>query len=234
MFPQNLCCCVTADAVQDIIRVVAVVHALHPVRDSQVYLLEHEVFHIHERLRNNTTKLLGDILLRLGAETREDMHRDLHIHSVRFVIKTLMNGVTSHPQSCRSETSRANQLSFSIIVSSKYNLLMRCALPNSSNCTASPVIVCSSCCACSGQRAASSVLNSCLKCERVKLPSFSSRWAEAISCHIINWKNGTKWFNCVNDKFHLTSLVWPVAGERDAHMMMLRHSAILEKERLQS
>ena len=42
---------------------------------------------------------------------------------VSFVIKSLMNGVTSQPQSCWSETSRANELSFSIIVSSKYKPL---------------------------------------------------------------------------------------------------------------
>ena len=86
----------------------------------------------------------------------------------------------------------------------------------------------------------------------MKLPPFSSSWAEAISCQhhtIINWKeNGTKWLNCglktdaknelnVNkphdDKFNLASLVRPVARKRDAYLMMLRHSAILERERLQ-
>ena len=67
-FRDNLCCCAKADAVQDIIRVVTVVHALHPERDPQVFLLEHKSFHIHERLRNNTTKLLRDILLRLGGK----------------------------------------------------------------------------------------------------------------------------------------------------------------------
>ena len=71
--------------VQDIIRFVAVVHALHPECDPQVFLLEHKSFHIHERLRNNTTKLLGVILLRLGAETREDMHRDLHPHREKAI-----------------------------------------------------------------------------------------------------------------------------------------------------
>ena len=100
-------------------------------------------------------------------------------------------------------------------------------------------------------RTASSVLF--IKCERVKLPPFSSSWAEAISCQhhpIITWKeNGTKWFNCglgtdaenelnvnkaLNDKFQLASLVWPVVRKRDAYMMMHRHSAILERERLQS
>ena len=68
--------------------------------------------------------------------------------------------------------------------------------------------------------------------------------------HCNNWKaNETKWFNCglgtdadselnvnktFNDKFHLASWVWPVAGYRDAYMMMLRHSAIFERKRLQS
>ena len=75
VFQDNLCCCATADVVQDIIRVVAVVHALHPGRDPQIFLLEHKSFQIHERLRNSTTKIL-----RLGADTREGMHRDLHPH----------------------------------------------------------------------------------------------------------------------------------------------------------
>ena len=61
---------------------------------------------------------------------------------VSSVIKSLMNGVTSQPKSCWSETSRANELSFSIIVSSKKNFLMRCALLNISNDIASPVIEC--------------------------------------------------------------------------------------------
>ena len=61
------------------------IHALHTERDPQVFLLEHKSFNIHERLRNNTTKLLGDILLRLGAETREDMHRDLHPHREKAI-----------------------------------------------------------------------------------------------------------------------------------------------------
>ena len=78
MFLDNFCCCATADAVQEILRVV--VHELHPDCDPQVFLLEHKSFHIRERLRNKTTKLLGDILLRLGAETRENMNRDLHPH----------------------------------------------------------------------------------------------------------------------------------------------------------
>ena len=78
VFPDNLCCCATGDAVQNIIHAVAFLHALHPERDSPVFLLEHKSFHIHGRLRNNTTKLLGDILLRLGTETWEDMFRDLH------------------------------------------------------------------------------------------------------------------------------------------------------------
>ena len=39
---------------------------------------------------------------------------------VSFVIKSPMNGVTSQPQSCWSETLRANELSFSLIVSSKF------------------------------------------------------------------------------------------------------------------
>ena len=69
VFPGNLRCCATADAVQDIIRTVAVVHALHPEPDPQVFVMEHRSLHIHERIRNNTTKLVGDILLRLGAET---------------------------------------------------------------------------------------------------------------------------------------------------------------------
>ena len=92
-----------------------------------------------------------------------------------------------------------------------------------------------------------------MDCERVKLPPFSSSWAEAMSCQprtIINWnENGTRWFssglgtdaeNELNenktliDKVHLTSFGVPVARERDAYMMMLRHSAILERERLQS
>ena len=38
----------------------------------------------------------------------------------------------------------------------------------------------------------------------------------------------------LNLKFQLASMVWPVARMRDAYMVMLRHSAILEKERLQS
>ena len=38
VFLDNFCCCATPDAVQDIIRVVAVVHALHPERDPQVSL----------------------------------------------------------------------------------------------------------------------------------------------------------------------------------------------------
>ena len=45
------------------------------------------------------------------------------------------------------------------------------------------------------------MLKSCVNCEKVKLPSFSSSWPEAISCQhntIISWKeNGTKCFNCV-------------------------------------
>ena len=61
------------------------IHALHTERDPQVFLLEHKSFNIHERLRNNTTKLLRDILLRLGAETREDMHRDLHPHREKAI-----------------------------------------------------------------------------------------------------------------------------------------------------
>ena len=164
-----------------------------------------------------------------------------------------MNGVTSQPQSGWSETSRANELSFSIIVSSKFYLFKRCALPNSSNYIASPVIACWCCFVCSGQRGASSVQNSCMNCERVKLPPITSNWPEAISCQhhiVINWKeNETEWFNCgpgtdadselnvnktFNDKFHLASWVWPVAGNRDAYMMMLRHSAILERKGLQS
>ena len=115
----------------------------------------------------------------------------------------------------------------------KKNLLKRCALQNSSKCIASPVFACSSCWACSEQRAASSVLNSCMNCKRVELPPFSSSWAEAISCQhhsTINW-NGTKRFNCglgivaeselnvsktLNDKFHLAGLVWPFARKCDA------------------
>ena len=76
-----------------------------------------------------------------------------------------------------------------------------------------------------------------MNCERVKLPPFSSSWAEAITCQhhtIINWNNnGTKWFNCglgidaesehnvnktLNDELHLASLVWPVARKRDTYL----------------
>ena len=70
------------DAVQDIIHVVAVAHAVQ--RDPHFFLLE-QSFNIHERLRYNTTKLLGDVLLRLGTETREDMHRDLHTHREKAI-----------------------------------------------------------------------------------------------------------------------------------------------------
>ena len=80
VFPGNLRCCATADAVQDIIRTVAVVHALHPEPDPQVFLMEHRSLHVHKLIRNNTTKLVGDILLRLGAETREDI-REKVIHA---------------------------------------------------------------------------------------------------------------------------------------------------------
>ena len=76
-----------------------------------------------------------------------------------------MDGVTSQPQSCWSETSRANEVNFSTIVSCKNNLLKRCALPQQFKLH-------------------------CISSHRmfvllrlwVKLPPFSSCWAEAISC----------------------------------------------------
>ena len=40
---------------------------------------------MNEGLRKNTTQLLGDILLRLGAETRENMHRDIHPHREKAI-----------------------------------------------------------------------------------------------------------------------------------------------------
>ena len=70
MFLDNLCCCAKADAVQHIIRVVGVVHALHPERDPQVFLLEHKRFNIRGRLRNNTTELLGEHFFSDSAQRR--------------------------------------------------------------------------------------------------------------------------------------------------------------------
>ena len=168
MFPDNLSCCATADALQDIIHVVAVVNALHPERDP--HTAEHQSFHIHERLRNNTTNLLADSLeiftlierkrstpalegkcapqvswtsdgtsiccdvvhlvaRECGEERIARAYASSSSHSfcaqrsvVSSVIKSLMNGVTSQLQSCCSETSSANELSFCIIVSTKWNL----------------------------------------------------------------------------------------------------------------
>ena len=111
-----------------------------------------------------------------------------HRSVASFVIESLMNGVTSQLQSCWSEISRANEKSFSIIVLLKCDFLKRCALPNTSNCIASPSIPCSSCCACTRQRAASSVLNSCMNCERVKFPPCRSNLVAAPHCHQLERK----------------------------------------------
>ena len=47
-------------------------------------------------------------------------------------------------------------------------------------------------------------------------------------------ENELKVSKTLHHKFHLAGLVWPVPRKRDAYMMILRNSAILDRERLQS